>query len=217
MPFYYISVVFGFSVIFAVIISWVRFNRIAPAFYPFIFLLWIGLLNETLSFLLNMKGLSNAINTNIYLLFESMLMLWFFERQRVFERVPRLPFLLGGLYLVFWITENLIIYSLNEFNPYFNIFYSFITVLCSVNLINRVLLTSTGRLLLDPLFILALAFIIYHTNSVLVETFWLYGLNESKEFRINLYHILVYINLGINLVYALAVLWMPARQKFTLL
>lgn len=211
-----LTIYFSFSVAIAAVISWVRFKRIAPAFYPFLFLVWLGLANEIVSAIIVYNGSGNAINNNIFSILESLLMLWFFKRQRVFDDQPKLFYIIGAVYLLAWTTE-MCIFSMNTFNSYFIIFYSFITTLCSIHMINRVLLAGSGRLLTNPVFILGLAFIIYFTNSVLLEIFWLYGLNESKEFRVELYHILVYINLGINLVYALAVLWMPARQRFTLL
>ncbi len=46
--------------------------------------------------------------------------------------------------------------------------------------------------------------------------FWLYGLRFSKEFLMNVTTILIYINLFTNLVFALAVLWMPAKHRFSL-
>lgn len=207
----------GFTLIFAVVISLVRFRRIAPAFHPFIFMIWIAMLNEIVSTVVVIQGMSNAVNTNIYLLFESLLLVWFFQKQRVFDQSPRLPYILAVVYIITWSAENLVISRLWLFESYYTVFYSFITVLCSINLINRVLLTSTSRLHADPLFIIALAFIIYHTYSLVVEVFWIYGLDASRDFRIYVYDILICINVVINLVYALAVLWMPARQKFTLL
>ena len=214
---YNISAFLSFSVGIAVIISLVRFKQIAPAFRPFLFLLWLGLVNETTSHVLISTNHSNAVNTNIFLLLEALLLLWFFKLQRVFDRNPRLPWILALLYLAAWTYENFWISSLTKFNSYFCVAAAFIAVLCSIHLINRLLLTGSGRLMRNPLFILTIAFIIYYTYSVLVETFWIYGINESKEFRIKVYHILVYINCGTNLIYALAVLWMPAKQKFTLL
>ena len=44
-------VVFSFSIAIAAIIGWIRFKKINPAYYPFVICIWIGLLNEILSYI----------------------------------------------------------------------------------------------------------------------------------------------------------------------
>jgi hypothetical protein len=56
---------------------------------------------------------------------------------------------------------------------------------------------------------------VYFTYSVLVEAFWIFGINHSSVFRNNIYGILSYINLFVNLLFTLAIVWMPTRLVFS--
>jgi hypothetical protein len=66
------------------------------------------------------------------------------------------------------------------------------------------------------MFLICNAFIIYFTFKILVEAFWLYGVNESVNFQAMVFDISSYINVFTNLIYALAVLWMPMKRVFTM-
>ena len=68
-----------------------------------------------------------------------------------------------------------------------------------------------------PVFLISIGFIIYFTYEILVEAFSLYGLNNSLEFQKNVYMILTYLNLFVNLLYALAILWIPRKRVHMLL
>lgn len=83
-------------------------------------------------------------------------------------------------------------------------------------MINRIIITERKSLIRNPVFIICLAFIIYFTYKVLLEIFWLYGLNSSREFRVEVYNIFKYINLFANLIYALAILWIPRKREYML-
>jgi hypothetical protein len=50
----------------------------------------------------------------------------------------------------------------------------------------------------------------------MVETFYLFQLDFSNQFYHNIYIIMDSVNLFVNLIFALAVLWIPTRQKYIL-
>ena len=103
-----------------------------------------------------------------------------------------------------------------EFNSYFRIFYSLILVLSSVSMINQILMKEREKLAKNPTFIICIAFIFALTYSLLIELFFVYHLQLSATFNTNLHYIFIVINLFSNLLYFLAILWMPKRQAFTL-
>lgn len=210
-----LSVVCSFSIVIAAMIAAWKFSSIHPVFRPFIYCIWLGLANELLSFVLARTIHTAVVNSNIYVLLESLLLLWQFRKWGLFMEYPFIYRLLQVLFLGVWITENFILFSIFQFSSWFRIFYSFVIVLLSVTLLNRQIVGDKGALLKNPVALICLAFIIYYTFKVLVETFWVYGLNENTTFQIKIYFILDCINLFSNLVYALAVLWMPTKRQFT--
>ena len=99
---------------------------------------------------------------------------------------------------------------------YYLILYSFILVLFSIHTINGILIRERKNILKNPIFLICTAFVIYFTFRVLVYTSWMYGLSMSNEFNIKVNFILESMNLFANLIYALAILWMPTKHRFTL-
>src|SRR6476620_11303267 len=77
--------IFSFTILIGGFISLWRYSIIEPRYHPFIFLLWIGCINEILSFVLVHRGMYTIVNSNIYILLESVLITWFFKRMRFFR------------------------------------------------------------------------------------------------------------------------------------
>ena len=84
-------------------------------------------------------------------------------------------------------------------------------------MINRLILDERSGLIKNSVFLITIGFIVFFTYKILIEIFWVYGLNASRDFRVEVYRIMTYINLAINLIYALAVLWIPKKREYTLL
>ena len=193
-----------------------KIRKIDQTYYPFILLLWVGLLNEIINTIVINAGYSNAINDNIYGLLESLLITLVFYRMGVFDRYKNVfYYVLSGL-LLLWIMINFVFFSIKQFSSYFNIIYSLYVVLLSINMINQLMLRERKRLIISPMFLVSIAFIFFFTYKALIEIFWVYGLNASKNFRVEVYRIMTYINLTVNIIYAIAVLWMPRKREFML-
>lgn len=204
---------FSLSVGIGAIAGRVRYRKIDPVFWPFIYLLWVGFTNELISIGLMYGGYSNFVNNNIFFLLEALLICFQFYRWDILGR--RKYLLLQSTFIIFWVAEC-ILQSIYTMNSYFIIFHSFIVVLMSIHMINKIVFAENTSLLKHPVFLICMGFIVYFTYSVLVEVFWLYGLTQSKVFRLRIYEVLSYINLLVNLVYAIAILWMPMRQQYIL-
>jgi hypothetical protein len=213
MNFYVISIC-NFSILIGGIIALMKFKKIKKVYYPFIYCLWIGCLNEILSFILLMSNNHTLINSNIYVLLESFLILWFLKEVDVFKSQKTFYSILL-LFLIFWLAENFIYRSIVVNSTYFRIFYSFIIVLLSITLINKLVFNTKTTLLRNSTFILLISFVIYFTCKLLIQSFVIYGVNRQSNFLLNIYMIMIYINLGVNLLYALAVLWMPKRVNYS--
>ncbi len=208
--------ILSFSVLIAAAIAIFKFANIRQSFYPFIYLIWLASFNELVSYFLIRNGMYNVVNSNIYCLLESLLLLWFFRNIGNFKKFHKLPYLLGFLFIVSWVVENFFINSIEkQYSSWFILIYSFPVVLMSINAINT-LLFKEKELLTNPLFLICIGFIVFFTYRIVVEVFWMYGLLASSNFAVSVYHILSFVNLLSNLIYALAILWMKKKHAFTL-
>ena len=209
-----LSALFSFSVGIGVFIGWVRFKKADPVFIPFLLLLTIGLLNEIISLLLMYSGRSNAFNYNLYSLAEALIITWQFRKWGLFNSRPRFYNYLQILIPIGFAAEWWFFAGNRVYYSYFIIFYSLMIVLMSIYMINQLLFSIHGNLLREPVYLICMGFSIYFTYAVLVEAFWLYGLNESQPFRIGIYNILSFINLFTNLVFSFALLWTPLKPRY---
>ena len=211
---YTLIVIFGSSIIIPAIIGMFRFNKIDQMYFPFMVCIWIGLLNEVINyFLINVLYISNSVNTNIYCLLEALLYTWLFQNFNLF--LNRKLFLASLVFICFaWLIDHLVISSITSFNSYFTITYSLLIVFMSITILNR-LIVGQLNLVTNPVFLICISLILYFSLLALTQIFWLYGLNSSKTFRQNIYRIMAYVNLSVNLIFSLAILWMNRKQEFT--
>jgi len=207
---------FSYSIGIAAVITIFKRKGFDKKFKPFFLFIWMGLLAEIVTTFFIYNGFSNAVVTNIYVLFEAFLITWQFKKWGLFNKANKWLFTFLLIFLSVWVIENFIISNIMKFSSYFRIVYSFALVLMSISMINRIIITERKSLIRNPVFIICLAFIIYFTYKVLLEIFWLYGLNSSREFRVEVYNIFKYINLFANLIYALAILWIPRKREYML-
>lgn len=206
----------SFTILIAGVIGGVRFKHVHHNYRPLLYFFWLAGFNELLNFYLVKRGVNTVINGNIYVLIESFLITWYFQKNGLFKKAPVLFYCILTAFGVAWILENFVFNSITNVNIYFRIFYSFVIVLMSIHAINNLITSSHRGLLKSTSFLVCVGFIVYYTYKVIVEAFWIYGLTSSLQFQMVIYDILIYINVVVNFIYALAVLWMPKRQAFTL-
>lgn len=209
----YVIYCLNLSIYIAGVIAVIRFRKISTIYYPFIFCLWIGGLNETLSVYLALKGYYTLVNNNIYVLIEALLITGFFRKIELLKSGKSF-FAAEALIILAWIAENVVWGHITVYSTYFMIFYSFVIVLMSVSAISELVLKPGSNLLQNATFIICISFVLYYTYNVLIHSFLIYGLLKSMTFIRNVYNIRTFINVLTNLLYAMAVLWMPRRFNF---
>lgn len=207
--------VFSLSILIAGIIGILRFKVIRDDYKPFIYLVWFACINEILCVPLWLREQSNIIITNIYSLFEGLVILLFFTTRKIIRK--RTFIIIGTVFFIGWLVETFVFKISDDPGIYYGIFYSLIIVLISIICINQLLLTTKSKLLKNAMFLICMAFIIYFTLCILINAFWLYGLTKNQKFLIAIYRILQYTNLFTNLIFALASLWIPRKQPSILL
>jgi len=213
---FFLHALLSFVIIIPVIVGVVRFSKIDKNYHPFIFCLCLGLINETLSVSLAMAGHYNIVNSNIYMLLESFLLLWQFKRWGLFLRKKWMITLLAIIIISTWVIENFIFFSITHFDSYFLITHSFVISFLSIANINKLIITERKKLIKNSTFILCVAFVMYYTVSILSEAFWIYGIEVGPSFSGKIHDISIITNLIAILLYTVAILWMPSKQKFTL-
>ena len=205
------------SILIPFITGLVRWRRIADGYRPFFILIVIAVIIEAIDgYLIKVKHHSNAIPNNIYALIESILILWQFHVWGLL-RTRKTAFY--GLLLLFglvWVTENLYFGHITEFPPYFMFFYSFLTVMFSVNKINFMITHDNRNLLRRPDFLICIGLIIFFIYKLIYEWAYQASLFGQSSITTNIIMLFGYINALTNIIFAIAFLLIPARQKFTL-
>ena len=211
--FFDLNAVYSLSVGIGAVLGWIRYKKTDPAYRPFYWLLWTGLANEVSSIFLINQGYSNAFNYNLFVLVEAVLITQQFSNWGLFGLRKTVPVFLQLFFIVLWVFDYLLRGELHVFLSYYIIGYSAIIVFMSIHMLTHVLFKEPGVLLQHPVFLICMSFIIYFTYTIITETFWLYGLNNSSSFRIHISEMFSYVNLFTNLIYAFSILWIPMKRQ----
>jgi hypothetical protein len=213
-----VSFYLSLSIVFAVIIGIVRYRRINTSYYPFIYNVWLVLIVEIVGRVLWAEGNGSLFTTwlNIFSLLDFFLYTWLFHNWGLFNR--RKDVFVGILifFTIAWVIITLFINPISKPNFYFRILYSFALIFFSVNTFNKVVVHERGSISRNPKFLICLGIIVFYTFFVLVccvNSSVLRG-SVSRVFRASLQEINVYSNLVVNLLYAVAIVWIPRKQNF---
>jgi hypothetical protein len=202
-----------YSLLLPALIAIVKFKNAARSFLPFFIFIWTGVANELIGYFTIRYLRNNSVNNNIYVLAESLLLLWLFYSWQLFSHTKWLLWALAAAFVLFWMGEVFVFSEITRVAAYFRIFYSFPIVLLSISMINRLIIQENTNLLKNAAFIICVAFVIYFTFKILVEIFYIYGMMQSAYFRIRVYDIMRVINLLCNLIYAVALIWIPKKSS----
>ncbi|MVT08233.1 hypothetical protein [Chitinophaga tropicalis] len=200
-------------VIIPLLIGLIRFNRTVASFQPFLLLLSLAFLSETISFIcIRVLNTSNAVPSNLYGLAESIVIIYQFYVWGFLRRKPRLfSGLLLGLGML-WITENILFNKIETFSPWFRVTYAFVSVLLSINEINYLIVQDNKNLIKNARFLVCLGFIIFFIYQIIYEASLFVG--SDTVFALRVIFMFNYINAFVNLIYAIAVLFIPVKPSY---
>lgn len=159
-------------------------------------------------------GGSTTFNNNVYILAEALLILWQFKEWDIFASFKKGFLLLASFLITVWLLEHGTKERLFNIHLSFRLIYSLMIVLMSIHINNRLVFTSGGSLIKSPVFLICNGFTIYFTYKILVEVFWIYGLNATKAFRIDVYILMSWINAFTNILYSFAILCIQRRPRY---
>ncbi len=212
---FWVVTILNMCILIPAVTGLVRYSKINPNYYPFIYCIWAGLMVEIVSNIFVLNGYSNAVISNVYVLIESLMLLWLFTRWKLFEIRKILLSSIIVIFVVMWILENFVFSKITSFCSYFRILYSFVIVIMSIIIVNRLVVSERKNLLKNSTFLFCIAFIFYYTLQIMVEAFWIYGV-DNDNFSRNVYYISIVTNFITNLLFTVAIIWIPTRQRFTL-
>ena len=207
-------VLFSSTILLAAMIAVIKFKKIDRAFYPFLILVWVASLNEITSLIVSLLGYSTILNNNIYVLAEALLILWQFKEWNLFGSHRNTWRLINSILVLVWILEDYNITALGKLTMHFRLLYSLLIVILSIHLNTRLVFNYKKNLVASPVFLICSGFTVFFTYKILVEVFWMYGLNTSVSFRNNVYLILIWINALINILYSVAIICIPAKPRY---
>jgi hypothetical protein len=213
---YNFSLASGFVVVIAGVIGLIRFKKMLPSYQPFVYFAWLSVLNDLLSAALVKVYHENPINGNIYVLLEAYLFLWLFRNWGIIkDKSWTLASLLVFLTMI-WIYDNFIWHNITTVNSLFRICYSFVLIFLAINQLNKLIVGERGILLRNTRFLICIGICIFYSYKASIEVFYLLQLQVSNNFYSNIFLIHIIVNLFVNLIYGLAALWIPTKQRFTL-
>lgn len=204
----------SYSISIAAIIGVIRFPVIHRSYHPFLLIILLSLINEVVSHLLIYNKTSNAISNNLIGPLDALLWLWQFRRWNAIKRIIHVTVSL--MLLGLWVTENVFLNKLNTFSSVYAIAFSYVIVIFSVRQVSSQINDQRTILLNNAKFLVCCGATLFFTYRILVESFYLQGGQTSDSFLSNVFGILALFNLIVNLLFAMAALWIPVRQKFSL-
>ena len=213
---YVLNIITSYSIVLPAVVAIVRFSKIGSIFIPFVICIWVGLANELLSTgMIRWIG-SNAINSNSYVLIEALLLLWLFFRWRTIAKSTGLFPVLLIVMIVVWTMDNVVLSEITRFNSWCRIFYATCILFLAIVELNKILFLPNVKVSQDAAFIICCGFVLYYTYKVVVEAFWIYGLNDTPAFRKDVYVMMDIINLIVNVLYTYAIIWIRKNKIYTL-
>ena len=211
MNYFSVFIISAFSIAIPAAAAIYRVKRLHKRFTPLAALFWIGLLNETISYILIRHHNNNSVNSNIYTLLEFLIVLWVFFRVGEIKRKLLLIFASAGALL--WIADIFMFHSLFVHNTLSRIVFSMVIVYLSIDKINQSIFNVPANQRTELL--LWFSFFGYFAYQAFITIFELFPMGISNEFYLRLYLILSIINFITNLVYTAVILWIPKHVEYT--
>jgi len=208
--------ILSYSIVPSVCICLLRYQRIARAYKPFVWLVCLALLNETVSTVLIHYHISNAVNNNCFVLAEWWLFIVLFIRWHRYNRKKTMYVIIGCILTAVWVYENFYKSNIVQFNSVFRIFYSFALVFFAIDQVNALIVLERKDILLNARFLICVSIIIYFCYKAIVEIWYALHLHSSVQFEQALFLIPVFVNVLCNSIYIIASVCLPVKQKFSL-
>ena len=217
MSTYYIELLISFVCIIPAIVAIVKWKNIPPSYYPFIWSIWITVLRDITCEITAHVFRNNAVASNIYIISMGIFLLLQFNNWSLFKQHKKIFYFLLALFIAVWCWEFLYFTNLWHYSSYYRILFYFIIVLLSIHTINLIINNTYTKLIKNSVFLICIAFIILYTINIIFEIIFALGLYTNNVFFQHIiYNKILYLLIPINILYAIAIKFIPQKSTFTL-
>ena len=205
--------IFSLSILFPAVAAVMRYRNADPGYRPFLYLVFISLINELLVglYISDLSREAQTLNWQMFNLIEWILLLVQFHYWGRLKKYRYLFILILIISVAGWIFENFIYSNIYAFNPVFLISYSFIIVLLSINTINSTVAQQNQSLSKNGLFIICVGLVIFFIYTIVVFLFLALDIKYDTMLMQKIFNIRVYVNALTNLIYAVGIYFFPVR------
>jgi len=205
------------TILFPFISGLVRLRTTSRLYRPFYILIAIGVLAEIANRIAIKEFRNNSGVINIFSLTECLLIIAQFYYWRYHSRTRRWYPYFGILCVGIWIWENLFYRSIFlEPGTIFRVSEAFVLVILSINEINYLLINDNKNLLKNARFLICAAFLIYFLYQILLEGAYYISNTQKGNITDKIIEVSSYINACINIIYGIAVWYIPKRTSLHL-
>ena len=198
------------------IVGLVRYRRLGRTYRPFLLMLAFAVFNQLVSYMVLKMTHSNSVPNAIYGLLEWVLIAWQFHIWGLLRNNKRIFYLLVVLVSLIWVVENIVLGGITDWSPYFQVFDAFVIVLMSVGKINFMITHDDRNLGGNPIFLICIGFIILFIYEIVLEWAYQMSLQGATETTTRIIVGFSYVDVVVNIIFAIALFRIPRPQKFTL-
>lgn len=206
-----IAFILSLSICIPLITGIIRYGQLPVSYTPLILMLITGFLQEIVSYFF-FYNTTNAIPSNIFTLLEFPLLAWQFKKWKNILKNDWMFISLVCFMALLWTAENIVFGRITQFSYFYPIFYSVAIILFAVNQMNWLIVNEKNNIASNPVFLICIALIVFFSYRVLTEIFYYYA--PDKNDKNNIFAILSYVNVGYNIILAVAILCIPPKRTF---
>src|SRR6478672_9084294 len=213
---YELMVFLSYSILPAVVAGFLRFKKVDKTYLPMLICLATGLINEVISTVVVWQGESNAVNNNVFYLIESQLLLWQFKCWNLYSDNKIMLTMLQAAFLVFWCWQNRGLQKVQSFEPWFRSVTGVAIVIMCILTSNKLVISYDGRLWQSSCFLFCWGMILYFSTVIVIEVFLYLNTTLNSRLLDAIFKAGITVNVLANLLYFIAVLWIPPKSLFIL-
>ena len=213
---FWMHVVLSASVLPAAVAAGLRYQKVGGPYLPFFLLLWLGVINEGVKLVLALQRTGHGPLTNVFALLQALLLTWQFHHWGLFAYHRRLLAVLVAVLTGVWAATALWGVHPFGFNSLFLFFSSVALAVMAIAMQSQQMVWSGGALYRNPMFLISLGVGLRFGASALSEIFWLYSLTTTPAFQKWFADVQSWVNLGINFIFLIAILWMSRKRQYVL-
>lgn len=204
------------SIVFAAILGVIRFRKMDPDYHPFIYYVWLGLIVEIAAYILLSNKKENIVSYlfNFFAIGEFYLLTLLFYNWGLFKRKKTVFISIISVSILLY-ASTMFIRGYDKVNYFARIVNSFALIFFSISAFNKMILNERSNIFKNSKFWICIGIVIFYTYFILVYTEKLSFLNikRSTDFVVKVWQINAYANLLVNLLYAVAVVWIPRKKN----